>query len=132
MSDVSAHRKAIAKAMIRTLRAECDKSIKADSNDLAFGVEEEEDDTHINYDNCVVTDLFFPDDLSVTQITMSNYGGVFMALWLGENLFLHDGENLVSRRKGGEFHGNTLFPRWLAEAINEECVGLDIAEEDIY
>jgi hypothetical protein len=64
--------------------------------------------------------MFFPDNLSAQQITMSDYGPIWMGLWLDCEVRLDDTGD-----------GNTLFPRWLAEVLNEECA-LDIQEADIY
>jgi hypothetical protein len=81
---------------------------------------------------CVATKLFFVDSLSEKIVTSSNYGDLWMGLWLDCPVYLHDGENEPSSNKTTEQHGNTLFPRWLAEVLNEEGTELGIKEEDIY
>ena len=98
---------------------------------------------HPQRDTCVATGMFFPDKLSQMQITISNVGALWMGLWLDSKLVLHDGCNEISRKLAGMslsgipeldsdiFHGNTLFPRWLAEVLNEFC-SLGIQECDIY
>lgn len=95
---------------------------------------------------CIATHMFFPGNLSA-QCTVSNYGALWMGLWLDCQVLLHDGESsesimiaakaltaAIGRGQIPEtegYHGNTLFPRWLAEVLNEYC-GLEIKEEDIY
>lgn len=118
------HRKEIVRALIRGINA-------IDDNPIAFGESEMEYKQHPQYDNCTATDLCFPDKMSEMLITVSAYGNLWMGLWLDCPLYLHDGDNEVSRKKGGDFHSDTLFPRWLAEVLNEECY-LGIKEEDIY
>lgn len=123
--DINQHRKALVRALIHGLR-------NLDGHELAFDVEFE--GKHFQGDRCAATNLFFPDGLSEKQITISNDGPLWMGLWLDCRVLLHDGENAPSRKKynaGYSDHGNTLFPRWLAEVLNHE-LELDIDEKDIY
>ncbi len=121
LKDVQNHRKAIVRTMIRSINL---YGLER-SGGKAFGIDETGDDAaerdaHAQCSSCVVTGLFFPDRLAEMQTTCSNYGDIFMGLWLDAELKLDE-----------DGHGNTLFPRWLAEVINEEvCLG--IKEEDIY
>lgn len=141
MSDMTTHRKAIVQTLIRSCSAMSELAIPcvAFPNEFRRHAEEKE---HGPCDTCEATGLFFPHSkdgcgagkcLSSMCITFSNYGPFWMALWLDCPVLLHDGGNEVSRAKGNEdsYHGNTLFPRWLAEVLKEEC-SLDISEDDIY
>lgn len=50
------------------------------------------------------------------------------------SVVLHDGcnkDSIKHKKKNPNCHGNTLFPRWLAEVLNEVCE-LGIEEQDIY
>jgi hypothetical protein len=106
---LSHHRKAIVKAILTGL------SVVDKGHEAAFTHEEQ----HKQGSTCVVTGLFFPDKLAEMQITISDYGPIWMGLWLDTPLKLDD-----------EGDSNTLFPRWLAEVLNEECE-LGIEEEDV-
>lgn len=76
-----------------------------------------------HFNTCVATGLMFLGKMSEMVVTWSNYGPIWTGLWLDCKLRLDD------EHVGG--HGNTLFPRWLAEVLNEEC-DLKIVSEDIY
>lgn len=130
---INEHRKAIVRALIAGTDALL-HGASGGAHKLAFVVDDEnqwEQKQHPHANTCTVTGLYFPDKLSEMQITWSNYGPIWMGLWLDVPLVLHDGGEGVSADKGGDFHGNTLFPRWLAEVLNEVS-NLGIIEDDIY
>ena len=120
---VDEHRKAIVRALIHGVTKE-DRWTAMQDVRPAYGSKRrtEQEEHPKGATQCVVTGLFFVDELSEQCITESNYGPVWMGLWLDCPLRLDD------QRKEG--HGNTLFPRWLAEVLNE--YGLGIEEVDIY
>lgn len=126
--NINAHRKAIVRALITGMQVS-NKIAFAESCDLDY--DKIENAQHKQYDTCIVTGLHFPDKLSQILITYSNYGPIWMGLWLDYPFFLHDATNNPSLDKGGDFHGNTLFPRWLAEVLNEVS-DMGINEKDIY
>lgn len=83
---------------------------------------------------CIASKLWFVDSMSEMLVTHSNQGTVWMGLWLDCPLHLHDGTNEPSLAKiaeGQEAHGNTLFPRWLAEVLLDVC-DIHIDASDIY
>lgn len=129
------HRQALVRVLIRSLRFYKDTLLLGNAASLrgtypvfderseAFGESDAEDNevAHPQRDYCMATSLFFPDKLSEMQITYSDYGPIWMGLWLDDEVRLdEDGD------------GNTLFPRWLAEVLNKECPMLTIGEENIY
>ena len=104
---LSHHRKAIVKAILAGL--ECvDKG-----HEIAFTAEGQHQYGCI----CAATGLYFPEPMTKNQITCSEYGDFWMGLWLDSPLVI--GED-----------GHTMFPRWLAEVLNEECA-MGIEEEDV-
>lgn len=131
MSELNKHRAVIVRTMIRSLNLYGE----ARTGGEAFGTRESETQ-HLQHDWCMVTGLYFFDKLSENQITISNYGPIWMGLWLDDELKLdrdpaydepdHKGCSIL--RTGSDM---VLFPRWLAEVINEET-SLGIKEEDIY
>jgi hypothetical protein len=130
---INDHRKAVVRALIDG----CRYQPKNDSNSLAFNKYddpcfEKEYQEHDKgyYSVCRATGLAFVDSLVANNTTCSNVGDLWHGLWLDEPMYLHDNDNEVSSIKGGDFHGNTLFPCWLAEVLNEYDLGIE--EEDIY
>jgi hypothetical protein len=115
--NINLQRQSIVRAMIRNLKGRC----MTPNEDPAFGdgVEPEEHNELRQWDWCIASGLFFPNELSEMQITYSVYGPVWMGLWLDVEVKLNDAG-----------HGYTLFPRWLAEVLNAEC-DIGIKEEDI-
>ena len=115
--NINLQRQSIVRALLRNLKGRC----MTPNTDPAFGDGvEPEDEGLYQADWCIGTGLFFPNQLSEMHVTYSNYGPVWMGLWLDVELRLDE-----------KSHGNTLFPRWLAEALNSEC-DIGIKEEDIY
>lgn len=136
------HRKAIARALIQSVRlgrafanssVESKKDYSRAYRPISTYLSQESAEHLRGCTVCVATNLLFVDSLSENCTTFSNYGDLWMGLWLDSPLYLHDGDNAPSRAKGltSSYHGNTLFPRWLAEVLNEECK-LGIEESDIY
>lgn len=112
--SIKIHRQALVVTLIRSLKLR--KRVIVDpKHDGAFNIPAQ---TKIEGCVCVATGLFFPRLMS-EQVTCSNYGDIWMGVWLDEPLKLDEG------------HGNTLFPRWLAEVLKTESK-LSIKEEDIY
>ena len=111
--DINAHRKAIVRKLIIAVR----HPSPCGSEDLAYGQDIDNTTEYACY--CQATLLCFPGNLSENTITCSEYGDLWMGLWLGEEVRICEEDGL------------TLFPRWLAEVLNEECQ-LSIEKEDIY
>lgn len=139
--DINKHRQAIVKTILRGCALQCATGISG-ATSLAFGINsagyenEDENSFHDHRSSCIATGFFFPDTLAEMQTTCSDYGDVWMGLWLDDQVKLDedstgfpDEEKKWYLFKTGD--GNTLFPRWLAEVLNEECK-LGIKEEDIY
>lgn len=126
--NLDTHRKNIVRVMLNGIEKESKLDLKVHTKESPFL--DEESDKYGDGDICMITGLFFPRKLSEALITYSNYGPIWMGLWLDNLLFLHDGLCFVSRCKGGDFHGNTLFPKWLAEVLKE--FGTEVHEDDIY
>lgn len=119
-------RKNIVRAIIHGLQ-------KVDDSDPAFVQDENK---HSDGDSCFVTGLFFSNKMAEWVITWSNYGPVWMGLWLDDQVKLDEDPSPEPEEqkqwyllKTGD--GLTLFPRWLAEVLTEET-GIDIHENDIY
>lgn len=111
--DINAHRKAIVRTLILRLR----HPHPFGSSNIAYGQDIDNTKEYACY--CQATLLCFPGYLSQNNITCSEWGDLWMGLWLGEEVRICEED------------GFTLFPRWLAEVLNEEC-SLGIEEEDIY
>ena len=136
MANLNEHRKAIVRALIcgcrklerteaATVPTWFDLAFYDDSKETRVGADGSitlgsTHEGHVQGDTCIATGLFFVDKLSEQLITISDYGPLWMELWLDCEIKLDE-----------EGDSNTLFPRWLAEVLNEEC-GLEIKEEDIY
>lgn len=69
-------------------------------------------------DTCLLTSMYFPEKLSKNQITISSEGPIWMGLWLGFQVIIHD-------------DGFAMIPNFLAEYISEKD-GLDFIFEDKY
>ncbi len=117
--NINLQRQAIVRALLRNLKGRC----MTPNTDPAFGdgVEPEENNELRQFDWCIASGLFFPNELSEMQITYSVYGPVWMGLWLDVEVKLNE---------KGDSGGYAMFPRWLAEVLNTEC-DLGIKEEDI-
>jgi hypothetical protein len=113
--NINEHRKAVVRAIIDG----CNKVRMDEQHNLAF-LSINEMAQHSQMDMCVATGLTFVEKMSEMQITISEYGPLFIGLWLDCRVRLD--------QRG---HGNTIFPRWLAEVLNEKC-SLGIEESDIY
>ena len=128
--NIIEHRKAVVKALIAACTVHGVEALHPEAFGKDFDAEEKQH-SQKGATICAATGLLFVDEMSEQITTWSNQGPLWMGLWLDCPLYLHDGENEVSRNKTTEKHGNTLFPRWLAEVLNEEC-DLGIEEGDIY
>ncbi len=114
--NVTEHKKAIVRVLLNSLMI---SEGALPSEAIAFAVNDlEEKDEHQQYSYCTATGLFFPDELCKNQITCSEYGDLWMGLWLGEPLRFND-------------VGFVVFPQWLAEVLNDVC-NLKIAQKDVY
>jgi hypothetical protein len=123
------HRKNIVRTILNGLEKESKLDLKVHNKNTPF-ITDEEDGFENDGDICIITQLYFPRKMSEELVTYSNYGPIWMGLWLDCPLYLHDGLCFVSLAKGGDFHGNTLFPAWLAEVLKE--FNLEVHEDDIY
>lgn len=113
--SIKEHRQALVVTLIRSLKLR--KRVIVDpKHDCAFNIPALPESEGCV---CVATGLFFPQRMS-EQITCSNYGDLWTGIWIDEPLKVDD-----------DGHGNTLFPRWLAEVLKKESK-LNIKEEDIY
>lgn len=111
------HRQNIVRSMILGISHQYVLSKNITNHDTAFIPKN--NPSYKDGDVCMITHLYFPRKMSEMLTTYSNYGPIFMGLWLDTPLILND--------DGG---GNTLFPMWLAEVLKE--LGHDIHENDIY
>lgn len=120
--NVTLHKQAIVRALLHAT-AVGDHQVAHPKAYLHYGLGgpyDDEAETHYQNSTCVATGLYFPDKLSEMQTTCSEYGDLWMGLWLGDEVRFDEARD-----------GLTMFPRWLAEVLNKECQ-LGIREEDIY